>query len=117
MPTRRTIGNRNYTAEFQRHDGTVDDYGNPTYDVAGDWDAVISDWPCELITTVGGEIIRGKMTMEKSTHVLYGYYASVASVDVQCRVLIDGNYYGITAGPIDPDGRRMEARLEVRRVA
>ena len=116
MPSRRSIGNRTHTALFKRHDGSTDDYGNPTYDVSGDWDDVVTDWPCELISTVGSEIIRGKMTMEKSTHVLYGFFSAVSSVDVKCKCYIDGEEYGITS-VFDPDGRRMEMRVEVRRKA
>lgn len=116
MLFRRPIGNRNWKAEFKQHNGNVDDYGQPTYDVEADWTSLIDDWPCELITTVGGEVIRGKMVTEKSTHVLYGDLTAVQSVDAQCSVYIDGDRYGIEAGPIDPDGRNMVARIEVRRI-
>jgi hypothetical protein len=114
MSIRKRIGMRRYRATFWKHDGTMDDYGQPTYQNDANWDQVGGYWPCELITTVGGEIVRGRMTHEKSTHVLYGEFSGVKdTVDANHRCIIDGKKYGISC-ILDADGLRMEKRIELR---
>lgn len=110
---RKRIGMRRWNAKFLRHNGTVDEYGQLTYSVASDWDIVLHSWPCELITTVGGEVLRGRMTNEKSTHVAYGEFFGAGSVTTKYRCVIDGVSYGITC-VIDQDGLQMERRIELR---
>lgn len=115
MSIRKRIGMRRYSATFWKHNGTVDSYGQKSYQNDSDWDQVGSSyWPCEFITTVGNEVVRGRMTQEKTTHVLYGEFSGVPSgVDTKCKVKIDGQDYGITC-ILDADGLRMEKRIELR---
>ena len=52
---RKRIGMRSHYAKFKRHIGTLDDYGNPTYQKAEDWpDTGPGRWPCDLLGTAGG---------------------------------------------------------------
>lgn len=113
MSIRKRIGMRRWTASFTRHDGSIDSYGQPTYKNDSDWDVVTQAWPCELITTVGGEIVRGRMTHEKTTHVAYGEFFGTGSLTTKDRCVIDGKNYGISA-IIDSDGLQMERRIELR---
>lgn len=110
---RKRIGMRRWTATFYRHDGTIDSYGQPTYHVDADWDVLSLSWPCELITTVGSEVIRGRMVNEKTTHVAFGEFYGADGVTVQDRCVINGVNYGIIA-VIDADGMQTEKRLELR---
>lgn len=110
---RKRIGFRRHRATFQAHNGTVDQYGQPTYDTPSDWDTFFPDWPCELVSTVGGEILRGRMVTEKSTHVLFGNFIAVDGLDVKMRAVILGKNYGITSVS-DPEGIRTEMRVELR---
>lgn len=112
--SRMTIGRRRWLATIRRHDGTLDDYGQPTYDTPGDWDDLVTGWYCELQTTVGGEIIRGRQVHAKSTHVAYGDWSAVEGVTAADRLVINGVTYGINAGPLDVDGTRKDARIELR---
>lgn len=110
---RKRIGMRRWIANFYQHNGSVDSYGQRTYSVSSDWDLVLSKWPCELITTVGGEVIRGRMTNAKTTHVTYGEFYGSGSVTPKMRCTIDGKDYGVTC-VIDQDGLQMERRIELR---
>ena len=113
MPFRKRVGQRRHFATFYTHDGTVDSYGSPTYSVADDWDVSVTGWPCELITTVGGEVVRGRMVNEKTTHVAFGEFYGVSGVTVKDRCIIGGIKYGISA-VIDPDGLQREIRIELK---
>lgn len=113
--SRRRVGTRTYIAEIRRHNGTRDDYGQPTYSTPSDYTTLISDWPCEFMSTVGGEIVRGKMITEKSTHVLFGNFAAVEGVNEKDIVVVNGERYGINS-IFDQDGLRMEMRVEVRKI-
>ena len=63
MSIRKRIGMRRYAATFWKHNGTTDSYGQKSYQNESDWDQVGSSyWPCEFITTVGNEVVRGRMT-------------------------------------------------------
>lgn len=110
---RKRIGMRRWTANFYAHNGNVDSYGQPTYQNPNDWSLVSSGWPCELITTVGGEVIRGRMTNAKSTHVAYGEFFGSEGVTPKHRCEINGVKYGVTC-VIDQDGLQMERRIELR---
>lgn len=110
---RKRIGFRRHRATFYQHNGTVDDYGQPTYDTASDWVVFFADWPCEFISTVGGEILRGRMVTEKSTHALFGNFAAIEGANVEMRAVINGDNYGITSVS-DPEGIRSEMRVELR---
>ena len=113
MTIRKRIGMRRHSATFYAHNGSVDGYGQPTYDNDSDWAVVTSGWPCELITTVGNEVIRGRMTNTKTTHVAYGEFFGAKDVTVKHRCVIDGVKYGITT-VLDADGLQMERRIELR---
>ena len=113
MAYRKRIGHRRWTAQVTRHDGTVDDYGQPTYSVDDDWDVVIAAWPCELVTTVGGEVLRGRMVNTKTTHVAFGEFFGVSGVTTKDRITINGVKYGVVA-VIDADGLQTECRIELR---
>jgi len=68
---------------------------------------------CEFISTVGGEILRGRMVTEKSTHALFGNFAAIEGANVEMRAVINGDNYGITSVS-DPEGIRSEMRVELR---
>lgn len=113
MSIRKRVGMRRWIANFYEHNGNVDSYGQPTYKTGSDWEASVLNWPCELITTVGGEVIRGRMTNSKTTHVAYGEFAGAKDVTTKARCVIDGVNYGVTC-VIDADGLQMERRIELR---
>lgn len=113
MSIRKRIGMRRWKATFYDHNGNVDAYGQPTYQDDNDWAVSQSGWPCELITTVGGEVIRGRMTNAKTTHVAYGEFFGCQNATTKSRVVIDGVKYGIEC-IIDADGLQMERRIELR---
>lgn len=112
---RKRAGKRIHRATFKRFDGTVDSVGQEMRHVPENWDDVSVSWPCEFVTTVGGEILRGRMVTEKSTHVLFGQFSAVESVDVQDTCVINSQEYGINYIG-DPDGLRMEMRVELRKI-
>lgn len=110
---RKRVGWRRHRATFQVHNGTVDQYGQPTYNTPSDWDTFFADWPCEFISTVGGEILRGRMVTEKSTHACFGNFPAVEGLNTEMRAIINGANYGITSVS-DPEGIRTEMRVELR---
>lgn len=111
---RKRIGFRRHRATFQRYDGSRDSYGQLDTKNDANWDNHAINWPCEYVSTVGGEILRGIMVTEKSTHVLYGNFAFVEDITTEDRVLVNGVKHGINA-VLDPDGTRMEMRIELRK--
>ncbi len=113
MSIRKRIGFRRHTATFYRHNGSVDLYGQPTYSDDTQWAILSQGWPCELTTTVGGEVLRGRMVNEKTTHVAFGEFFGIGEVTVKDRCVISGVKYGITCVS-DPDGIQMEVRVELR---
>ena len=110
---RKRVGFRRHRATFYAHNGNVDQYGQPTYNNDSDWDVFFADWPCEFVSTVGGEILRGRMVTEKSTHALFGNFIAVEGLDNEMRAVVNGNKYGITSVS-DPEGIRTEMRVEMR---
>ena len=110
---RRRIGMRRWHAEFSRHDGTLDDHGQPTYDVSADYDVVVRGWPCEVTSTVGAEVVRGRMVNEKTTHVAFGEFYGSSGISVKDRCTISGKEYGIV-NISDSDGLNSELRIELR---
>lgn len=113
MSIRRRIGYRRWTANFTRHNGSVDEYGQPTYSNPSDWATVSVGWPCELTTTIGAEVVRGRMVNEKTTHVAFGEFSGLGDVGVKDRCTISGVDYGIV-NISDPDGVSQEVRVELR---
>lgn len=115
MSNFRSYGLRRHRAKIEQHDGTVDAHGTPTYGTAGDWDTVVLSWPCELLTTSGGEKLRGRQTSAETTHVFFGDYAAASSVTADMRVICNSRTFGIvSAYDANGDGRemRIEARIE-----
>lgn len=107
---------RRYSATFWNHNGATDSMGQKDYQSESNWVQLDAGgyWPCEFITTVGNEVVRGRMTQEKTTHVLYGEFSGVPDgVTTKSKVKIDGQDYGITC-ILDADGLRMEKRIELR---
>ena len=111
---RNRVGHRRHRATFDSHNGNADTYGQPTYDNDADYTTFVANWPCEFVSTVGGEMLRGRMVTAKSTHALFGNFAAVEGIDVKMRVTINGELYGITSAN-DPTGDRMEMRVELRK--
>lgn len=114
MSIRKRIGFRRHIATFHRHDGSVDAYGQPTYNDDSTWSVLTQGWPCELTTTVGGEVLRGRMVNEMTTNVAFGEFYGTGDITVEDRCVIAGVKYGITC-VADPDGINMEVRIELRR--
>lgn len=110
---RDNIGHRRHVATFSQHDGTTDDLGQPTYDTSGDWDVVVSDWFCEMVTTGGDERIRGRQTTADTRVVLFGEYYGASSVTTDMRCVLNGKTYGVAA-VYDQDGEERELRVELR---
>lgn len=113
MPKRFRAGSRRHQADFEQHDGTIGTHGNPTYKTSGDWDTIVSAWPCELLTTKGGESLRGRQVTADTTHVLFGEYQGATSVTTDMRAVIDGTTYDVVS-VYDPDGDGREMRVELR---
>lgn len=110
---RRRIGKRRYNARFEEHDGSLDSHGSPTYTEPGDWDTVIESWPCELLTTTGGEKLNGRQVQATATAVFYGAYQYIADIKENMRVVVDDVTYYVVAA-YDPEGDRRELRVECR---
>ena len=113
MP-RKLAGRRTHFAQFQKHNGTVDALGTPTYDEPADWDVVVPQWTAEHLQTRGGEVLRGRQVAAVTTDVLYGEYYGAQGVLPEMRCVIDGVTYEVVAA-LDMDGRHREMRVELRR--
>ena len=111
---RKRIGHRNYLATIQNPPTTQDEYGQISYS-SGSWTTAVTDWPCELIDTSGGEIIDGMMTKSSTEKVAVGDKPQIdaATVTSSSRCIIDGKTYGITAVR-DVSGDNFTVRLELR---
>ena len=110
---RKRVGFRRHRADFYDHNGTLDSYGQPTYNTVSDWDTYFAGWPMEFVSTVGGEVLRGRMVTAKSTHAMFGNFSAVESINTKMRVVVNGANYGITSVS-DPEGTRTEMRVELR---
>ena len=110
---RKRYGARRHNAKFSKHNADADQHGQPLYSEPLDWATTISAWPCELVTTRGGEVLRGRQVTERTTHVLFGEYFGAATATVDQRVEIAGQTYAITAA-YDADGLSQEMRVELR---
>lgn len=113
MAYRKRMGKRRHTAQVQEHNGTVDGTGNPTYGTPGDWDTVIAAWPCELLTTAGGETVRGKQVTAQTTHVLFGEYFGASGVSANMRIIVNGQTMSLVSA-YDPNGDQSEMRVEAK---
>lgn len=111
-------GKRRHVATFQSHNGTTDAHNHPTYSTDTDWSNSVVDWPCELTTVQGGEVLRGRQVSEITTHVLFGEYFGADGVAAQMRCLIDNPSgsavtYQVVAA-YDADGLSDEIRVELK---
>ena len=115
MKTTDFFKRRIYQASIQRHNGNQDALGASTYDNPADWDAIVSGWPCELLTTAGGESLRGRTVTASTTHVFTGDYWSTEAADVgpDCRVIIRGKTYSILK-VWQPDGLNSQQFIEAK---
>jgi len=111
---RKRVGHRNYIALIENPPATQDEYGQISYG-SGSWTTAVSEWPCELIDSSGGEIIDGMMTKTTTEKVAIGDKPQIdaATVTAQSRCIINGQTYGITAVR-DVSGDNFTVRLELR---
>jgi len=112
---RRRSGQRRYVATFYEHNGTIDESGHPTYSVDTDWLAVVVNWPVEVLGTGGGETVRGLQVTAETTHLLYGEYHGGDGIKATQRCVIDGEQRYNVVSELDPDGFKMERRVELKR--
>ena len=114
MPKRQRLGRRIHQADFQLHNGNLDDSGTPTYTSEDDWQVVIAAWPCEVLNTSGGETLRGRQVTAETTHVLIGEYFGVEGVTTDMRIEVNGQTLAIVS-VLDQDGDSYERRIEAKR--
>jgi len=111
---RKRIGYRNHSATIESPPQTLDDYGQRSY-TTGPWAAVLSGWWCELVDLGGGEILDGVATKTATEAVLIGDSPSTeGEITTDCRAVVDGVTYGITAVR-DISGANRVLRVEIRR--
>lgn len=113
-------GDMRHRCTFEQHDGTLDGAGQPTYTTAGDWDPIISDWPCKLQSTAGGERIRGRQVTAETTHVLFGHFSFAQTATADMRAVVTSSTTGVATtyqvvSVLDMDGEGRELRVELRR--
>ena len=77
------------------------------------WTAAVSNWPCEMLTVVSGEVIRGRQTRTNTTKVLYGNYSGVRTVDTEMQCVISGKVYGVNS-VMEQGGNQFEMRIELK---
>ena len=111
---RNTIGARQHVAVFSRHNGTLDESGNPTYGNDADWVAINVGWPCEMVAFSGGETMRGRMVSADKSHVLFGWWGSDSQVLPSDRVTVKGGTYQIVS-ILEADGDNMTGRVKIKR--
>lgn len=111
---RQRVGNRRHVARIEQHDGTLNGDGHPTYTTPGDWDTYVSSWPCEMLITGGGEVIRGRQVSDQTTAVFFGEYYGVQGTDPKMRISVGGVTYGIVSA-YDADGDNREMRIEAKK--
>ena len=113
---RERIGSRRHRATIRQHNGNQDDHGRPTHEVDEDWDIIVDQWPVELITTGGEEIVRGTRVASESTHVLYGEYQAAKGITTDMEAVINSVTYDIIAAyDSDGDGREMRVEMKLER--
>ena len=113
MRRRERIGSRQHRVTVSQHDGTQDSHGNPTYTASDDWDAVVTDWPVEMVAVRGGEKIRGSQVTSETTHVLFGEYHGGSAILPETKAVVNSSTYEIISA-MDIDGDRREMRVEMK---
>ena len=112
--TNRSFKRRIHQARFARHNGNLDEHGNPTYAVERDWIWLPIRWPCEMLSSGGNETLRGRQTTATTSHVLYGEAYGCDGVEPQHRCeMSDGKRYSVVA-VLDPEGLNTEKRIELK---
>ena len=111
---RERIGNRQHRATFSQHDGTQGADGNPTFTTSADWDAFVTDWPCEMVAVRGGESLRGRQVAATTTHVLFGEYQGANGILPPMRCVINGNTRQVVS-VMDVTGEQREMRIELKK--
>ncbi len=104
---------RRHRATFSQHDGTIT-RGQPTYKVDEDWDVVVGSLPIELLTVGGGEQLRGRQVLDKTTHIAFSEYHGARTITPEMRCVINGQTYNVVA-VFDSDGLSREMRIELER--
>lgn len=120
MPPRRHHGSRRHRATAKQHNGTVDAHGVPTYTTSNDWTEVVTQWPVEVRSVAGGEVLRGRQVSAETTHVMFGEFHGGKSItpDMKVEVYDPATSSTITYGVIaayDMDGDSRELRVELMR--
>ena len=108
------MSRRTWSCDFKQHDGTLSSEGIPTYEVDDDWTTVITAWPCEHLSSAGGEVIRGSQVNAVTTDVLLGEYYGGSDVTTDMRAVINGVTYEVVSVR-DLLGKRKELRIELKK--
>jgi len=111
MPRRNRRGGWQHVASFSQHNGRVNEHNLPTVANPGDWRVVVREYPCEVLSTSGGETIRGRQVTAYTTHVLFGDYFAARNIKPDMRVKVKGMKLNIVS-VLDPDGDQFEMRIE-----
>ena len=96
-------------ATFQQPTKSLDSIGQETTV----WTSYLSGWPCELLTTASGEVIRGRQTRTNTTKVLFGNYSAVKDVTTEMQCVISGKVYGVNS-VMEQGGNQFEMRVELK---
>ena len=106
---RQRVGYRNHRATFMSPVKTLDSIGQEQVT----WATSVESWPCEVLTTVSGEVIRGRQTRTNTTKVLYGNYSAVKSVTTDMQCIISGVTYNVNS-VMEQGGNQFEMRIELK---
>jgi SPP1 family predicted phage head-tail adaptor len=110
MTRRDRIGSRRHRATFSSYTEEQDYHGNPNYAA----ETFREDVPVEMLSTSGGERIRGRQVTAETTHVMYSDYYNLEGVTAQMQALVGGVLYHVVS-VLDMDGDRREIRVELKR--
>lgn len=108
------IGNRVHVGVVKQHDGTQDASGQLTLNTSADWDIVVSQFVCELLTTSGSEFLRGQSVSSDTTHMLVGEYQNGKAITPKMQVTIEDVTYEVVSA-YDPEGDYCEWWVECKR--
>mgnify|MGYP000743035200 CR=1 FL=1 len=110
---RNRAGQRRHRLDAKQHDGTLDGHGDPTYTVPGDWDTVVTGWPCEMLTVSAGERVRGRQVTDQTTVVFFGEFQGGSTITPDMRVEVNSVTYEVVTA-FDPENTRREYRVEAK---
>ena len=106
---RQRVGYRNHRATFQSPTKTLDSIGQEQKT----WATFVDGWPCEVLTAVSGEVIRGRQARTNTTLVLYGNHSAVKNVTTEMRCVLNGETYSVNS-VMDQSGNQFETRIELK---